>query len=363
MNNAYTARTTYPPTLPALSNFPDSGAFVRVDPSQEGTPPAPRDVASQLAMEVRNGLQSRPRSLKPWMLYDEAGSHLFEQITSLPEYYPTRTERTLLAGHADAILSSVFDGPQPLRIVELGAGSAAKTCMLLSAAARKNIDVIYMPLDVSAEALEMACSNVESAFPHVLLEPLVVNYVDTPPQLEPFDGRTLALYLGTSIGNFTPKESQPILRNLAAQLDHGDALLLGTDLVKEEPTLIAAYDDCQGVTAAFNLNILNRLNRELDADFDLMGFRHRALWNPLESRMEMHLESLRRQTVSVRQLGLELDFLRGETIHTENSYKFTDQTLGDLLSAAGFQIETTWKDPRRWYALTLNRRCKWDRLD
>ena len=363
MNHTYAARTTYPPTLPALGDFPDPGACVRADPSQRGTSTAPRDAPSQLAREVRHGLQSRPRSLKPWMLYDEAGSHLFEQITCLPEYYPTRTERTLLTSHADAILSSVYDGPEPLRIVEFGAGSAAKTCMLLSAAARKNIDVVYMPLDVSEEALEMACSNVGSAFPQVLLEPLVVNYVDTPPQIEPFDGRTLALYLGTSIGNFTPKESSPILRNLAAQLDPGDAFLLGADLVKEEPTLIAAYDDCQGVTAAFNLNLLNRLNRELDADFDLTGFAHRARWNPVESRMEMHLESLRRQSVSIPKLGLELDFFRGETIHTENSYKFTDQTLGDLLSASGFQIETTWKDPRRWYALTLNRRCKWDLLD
>jgi L-histidine Nalpha-methyltransferase len=143
------------------------------------------------------------------MLYDGLGSRLFEQITDLPEYYPTRTERSLLSRHADAIVASVTDGSQPLRVVELGAGSASKTCLLLAAATRLHLDVVYMPLDVSGDALDVACTNIQNSFPEVLLEPMVVNYVDSPPQLEAFDGSTLALYLGTSIGNFTPPESEP----------------------------------------------------------------------------------------------------------------------------------------------------------
>jgi L-histidine Nalpha-methyltransferase len=314
------------------------------------------EARTELIREVQNGLHSRPRSLKPWMLYDELGSRLFEEITALPEYYPTRTERSLLESRADAIVASACAHSQPLRVVELGAGTASKTCLLLAAAARRQIDVIYMPLDVSADALEIACRGIESAFPGVLLEPVVVNYVNSPPRLEEFDGSTLALYLGSSIGNFMPQESRTILRNIGSQLRNGDALVLGTDLVKEESTLIAAYDDDEGVTAAFNLNVLNRLNNELGADFDPAGFRHRARWNPVASRIEMHLECTRDQFVQIASAELELHFRKGETIHTENSYKFTENTLAALLSDSGFKIESTWKDGQNWYAVTLSRR-------
>jgi uncharacterized SAM-dependent methyltransferase len=165
------------------------------------------------------------------MFYDELGSLLFERITTLPEYYPTRTERSLLESHADAIVASACVDSQPLRLLELGAGTASKTCLLLAAAARRQIDVIYMPLDVSADALDIACQGIESAFPRVLVEPVVVNYVNSPPKLEEFDGSTVALYLGSSIGNFMPQESRTILRNVGSQLRSGDALVLGTDLV------------------------------------------------------------------------------------------------------------------------------------
>jgi L-histidine N-alpha-methyltransferase len=316
------------------------------------------DARTEMIREVLEGLRSRPRTLKPWLLYDDLGSRLFEQITDLPEYYPTRTERSLLSRHADAIVASVADGSRPLRVVELGAGSASKTCLLMAAATRLHLDVVYMPLDVSSDALDLACENIQNAFPRVRLEPLVVNYVRSPPQLEGFSGATLALYLGTSIGNFTPRESRTILRNLCSQLGSHDAFLLGTDLVKDESTLVAAYQDSQGVTAAFNLNILHRLNRELDANFDLSGFRHCARWNSFESRIEMHLESTSSQAVKIPAAGLELDLRPGETIHTENSYKFTDETLGALLFDSGFTPQTTWKDARQFYALTLSRTCE-----
>jgi len=189
--------------------------------------------------------------------------------------------------------------------------------------------------------------------PEVRMQPIVRNYVTHPLQLRPFDGTTLALYIGTSIGNFTPEEAQRILQNLRSQLLAGDALLLGTDMVKDERTLLAAYDDNDGITAAFNLNMLHRLNRELGANFDAAGFRHRALWNSIESRIEMHLESTQEQDVGIEEADLDLHFMPRETIHTENSYKFTDQGIRSLLEEVGFEIRGAWKDGRDWYTLTL----------
>src|SRR5579863_902651 len=315
---------------------------------------AAADVRKALTREVRRGLIARPRSLSPWMFYDAEGSRLFECITALPEYYPTRTERALLAGHADAIIARAHnDRSLPLRLVELGAGTASKTCILLEAALRFSDDVAYVPVDVCADAIELACQNVACTLPEVRIQPIVQNYVTNPLQLEPFDGTTLALYIGTSIGNFSPEEARLILRNLGIQLQSGDALLLGTDMVKDEPTLLAAYDDSDGITAAFNLNILHRLNRELGANFDAACFRHRVLWNSLKSRIEMHLECMQEQDVSIEHADLELHFRPRETVHTENSYKFTDQGIGRLLKHVGFEIRGAWKDRRGWYTLTL----------
>ena len=307
-----------------------------------------------LTCEVRRGLIARPRSLSPWMFYDAEGSRLFERITTLPEYYPTRTERAILAGNADAIVARAHnDRSLPLRVVELGAGTASKTRILLEAALRLSDDVTYVTVDVCSNALELACVNVECALPEVRVQPIVRNYVTHPLQLEPFDGTTLALYIGTSIGNFSPEEARLILRNLRAQLRTGDGLLLGTDMVKDEPTLLAAYDDSDGITAAFNLNILHRLNRELGANFDASSFRHRVLWNSIESRIEMHLESTQDQDVSIEDADVDLHFMPRETIHTENSYKFTDRGIRSLLNESGFETTGAWKDSHGWYALTL----------
>jgi len=320
----------------------------------EFEPRAGVDVRDALTCEVHCGLTARQRSLSPWMFYDAEGSRLFELITTLPEYYPTRTERAILAGHAEAMIAGVqCDRSLPLRVVELGAGSASKTSVLLEAALRLSDDVVYVPVDVCFNALESACQNIASAVPEVRIEPIVRNYVTHPLELEPFDGTTLAVYIGTSIGNFSPEEARLILQDLRAQLQTGDALLLGTDMVKDVRTLLAANDDGDGVTAAFNLNILHRLNRELGANFDTARFRHRAIWNPTESRIEMHLESRREQHVSIVHANLDLHFMTCETIHTENSYKFTDEGVGCLLNDAGFEIGEVWKDNRGWYAVTL----------
>jgi dimethylhistidine N-methyltransferase len=239
--------------------------------------------------------------------------------------------------------------------VELGAGTASKTTILLDAAARLKGEVSYAPVDVSSDALDVARETIAASLPWVCVSPLVANYVTHPPQLESFSGRTVGVYIGSSIGNFERDEARTILRNLGSQLQPGDALLLGVDMVKDEATLVAAYDDRGGVTAEFNLNMLHRLNRELGADFEPAGFRHRVLWNPTRSRIEMHLESTREQRVRIAAANLDLRFAKGERIHTENSYKFTDASICGLLSDAGFEVEQTWTDERKWYSVTLAR--------
>jgi L-histidine Nalpha-methyltransferase len=315
-----------------------------------------RDTREMLIWEVRRGLLMRPRSLSPWMFYDARGSRIFEEITQLAEYYPTRTERDILASCSDAIIAAACpDKSGSVRIVELGAGTASKSIILLDAAMRLRSEVLYAPVDVSSDALDVACETIAASLPEVCISPIVANYVTNPPQLESFSGTTLGLYIGSSIGNFAPEEARTILRDLAAQLQSGDALLLGVDMVKDESTLVAAYDDRGGVTAEFNLNMLHRLNRELDADFDPETFRHRALWNGARSRIEMHLESTRNQRVRIAAAQLDVYFKEGERIHTENSYKFTDATIRTLLRDGGFEVEQTWTDERAWYSVTLAR--------
>jgi dimethylhistidine N-methyltransferase len=309
-----------------------------------------------LVREVQRGLHVRPRSLAPWMFYDAHGSRIFERITQLPEYYLTRTELSILASSSDSMIAAARSRrAKSLRLLELGAGTASKTDVLLDAVVRLQGDVLYVPVDVSLDALEVARERINSTLPEVSVEPIVANYVMDPLRLEAFDDSTLALYLGSSIGNFSPDEARTILHNLGSQLRSGDALLIGIDLVKDESILEAAYDDKDGVTAEFNLNILSRLNRELGADFDPASFCHRALWNRVKSRIEMHLESTRDQHVRIPAAHLDLHFAAGETIHTENSYKFSRETIRILLQEAGFAFERAWTDVRGWYSVTLAR--------
>jgi dimethylhistidine N-methyltransferase len=319
------------------------------DPVTTATLPAVNDAVLHAAL---TGLTSSPKSLPPWLFYDERGSDLFEQITALPEYYLTRTERAIFAAHADEIFLDLI---APVTIAELGAGTAAKTGILLRAAAQRQGSVLYQPIDVSASALNAADATL-AAIPGLHIQPHVANYITEPYAIlrEP-QQKVLALYIGSSIGNFAPAQAVAILRTLRAHLAPGDALLLGTDLApgprKPVATLLAAYDDAAGVTAAFNRNILVRLNRELDADFDLDSFVHRARWNPTQSRMEMHLESRAAQTVRIA--GQSIAFAAGETIHTENSYKFSAASLAALVSSAGFTATRTFHDPAHTFAVTL----------
>jgi L-histidine Nalpha-methyltransferase len=316
-------------------------------------PKLPAIASSPVAVEVLNGLTDRPKTLSPWLFYDQKGSQLFEEITELPEYYVTRTERQILAEHADEIVIAAAGG-RDLSMIELGAGTATKTGLLLNAAVGLQGSVIYYPIDVSETALEEARTRLEAELPEVIVEPIVADYTEGMRQNSAsHPGRKLVLYIGSSIGNFSPADALEVLRGVRAQLLPGDCLLLGTDMVKDVNTLLAAYDDAAGVTARFNKNILVRINRELDANFNPKLFRHRARWNEEHSRIEMHLESLLAQKILLRALDTEVRFALGETIHTENSYKFTDQRAAALLTRAGFKLRQQWSDPNHWFTVYL----------
>jgi L-histidine Nalpha-methyltransferase len=312
-------------------------------------------LSDKVASSVYEGLLSRPKWLPSWLFYDSAGSRLFDEITRIPEYYVTRTERAILESCASEIVSRAAGG-NALRLVELGAGSAEKTRLLLSAAVQRQDTVFYEPVDVSASALIEAQMRIEEEIPGVLVCPRVADYtheleLDSTLPTE----RRLVLYIGSSIGNFEPGESLLLLERVRAALDPGDCLLLGVDLVKEQSVLLTAYDDQAGVTAAFNRNVLVRLNRELDADFHPESFAHRAIWNAEKSRMEMHLVSETKQTVWLPSIDLRVEFAADESIHTENSYKYRPGDAEALAAKAGFAHEATWMDERGWFAVCLAR--------
>lgn len=325
---------------------------------------SPEIVQERVASVVREGLTSRPKRLPSWLFYDEAGSRLFEEITGRPEYYLTRTERRIFADHAAGMIARAagadeFDlngtGCERLRIAELGAGSADKTRLLLQAAIARQGTVTYEPVDVSASALEAARERIERELPEVTVMPRVEDYCHQF-EIEASPGeRRLVLYIGSSIGNFEPWEAEQLLKRVHAGLSPGDGLLLGVDLAKDEATLLAAYDDAAGVTADFNLNLLARLNRELDAEFELDAFEHRAVWNGTESRMEMHLESRTAQRIRVNGLDMEVAFEAGERIHTENSYKYFAGQAEGLLRRAGFEPVESWTDEKGWFRVCLGR--------
>lgn len=345
------------PFIPAVSDVPE------IAPGSVLT----AGVVEAIACEARNGLTAMPKTLSPWLFYDESGSELFEQITELPEYYLTRTERALFATYADEIIARASEpsgsDPAPLlTLIELGAGTATKTGILLEAAVRRQHTVVYQPVDVSETALIAATDNIRANVPGVTVRCQVADYTSQPLPLNRLPNtRTLALYIGSSIGNFSPAEARGVLSNLRAQLLPGDQLLLGTDLgpgpAKTVTTLEAAYNDRAGVTAAFNRNVLVRLNRELGSDFRPYAFVHQSIWNPVESRIEMHLVSPVTQHVHIPAnsagSALSLHFAPGESIHTENSYKFTASSVRQLLTSSGFELTQTWLDRNQLFAVNL----------
>lgn len=312
-------------------------------------------IESPAGAAVRHGLSRCPKCLPAWLFYDGTGSRLFDRITGLPEYYLTRTERDILAAHAAAIVAQAAGGSR-LRIAELGAGSAAKTCLLLAAAVERQGRLLYEPIDVSAAALRSARRRIEAEIAGVTVIPHIMNYTNGLG-FEPLHQgeRRLVLYIGSSIGNFEPEEALRLLRRVRSSLRHGDAILLGVDLVKDPDILLKAYDDATGITAAFNRNILVRLNRELGAGFDPLAFAHRAVWNRSQSRIEMHLESRHAQRVYFAGLDMTVNFAAGETIHTENSYKYAPGQAESMLAHAGFDPAAGWTDEKSWFTVCLGR--------
>ncbi|HLI83293.1 MAG TPA: L-histidine N(alpha)-methyltransferase [Bryobacteraceae bacterium] len=297
---------------------------------------------NQFAQEVRAGLtRAGQKTISCRYLYDDVGSALFEAITRLPEYGLTRADARLLARHAQEIVAGV---PGRVVLVELGSGSGAKTRPILKQLGARQQDVVYYPIDVSAAALQRCARELE---PLATIVPLEENYLDGLEQVaeQRSPGETLLLlFLGSTIGNFELEAAMAFLGDVRAQLLPGDALLLGTDLVKPAGQMLVAYDDPAGVTAAFNRNLLSRINRELDADFDLSQFEHEARYDEGAQRIEMHLRSCRRQTVTIHKAGIAVEFLPGETIWTEASHKFRPEQIAAIARAACFRLERQWID-------------------
>nr|WP_326542145.1 L-histidine N(alpha)-methyltransferase [Pseudorhodoferax sp.] len=294
--------------------------------------------------DLHAALSAARRSISPKYFYDARGSQLFDDICELPEYYPTRTELALLRRHAGEI--AALAGPEA-ELVEFGAGSLRKVRLLLDELARP---ACYVPIDISGEHLAQAAAQLRRDYPGLAVHPVAADYTQalqlpTGPRKA---GMRLGFFPGSTIGNFDPEQALRFLR-MAARVLRGGALLLGADLVKDPAVLHAAYNDSAGVTAAFNLNLLARANRELGADFDLNGFAHGAFYNSPRRRIEMHLVSRRPQRVHLD--GQAYLFDEGETLHTENSYKFSVDSLRALAAEAGFAPGPVWTDPNRLFSL------------
>lgn len=308
---------------------------------------------SSLAHDVLVGLRGAPKSLPPKYFYDEVGSQLFDQICDTPEYYPTRTEQALLGRFADSIVHQT----NPRCIVELGSGSARKISTVLAAVERSTARCRYVPFDVSRSMLEASSRELLLRFPWLEVHAIAGDY-DRDFDALPLHGPTLFVFLGGTIGNFTPAEAALFLRKLRGHMRAGDHLLLGTDLIKDHDVLNAAYNDAAGVTAGFNKNVLAVINRRLDASFDADAFRHVAFFDPSEARIEMHLESTRAQSVPVRALGLEVEFAAGERILTEISRKFTRASVDQMLRAAGLGLDAWFAPTNGYFGLSVARRVE-----
>ena len=308
----------------------------------------PDDLAASLREDVRAGLTASPKVLPPKYFYDGRGSALFEEITRLPEYYPTRAERSILETRAD----EVADLTKARTLVELGSGSSEKTHLLLRALRRVGSLETYVPVDVSADAVEGALPGLVEAYPGLTVHGVVADFERHLDRL-PTDGPRLVAFLGGTIGNFEPAQRARFLAAVGATLRSGDAFLLGTDLVKDPARLVRAYDDAAGVTAAFDLNVLHVVNRELGADFDVTAFAHVAVWDAEAEWIEMRLRSLAAQTVRVAGLDLLVDFAEGEEMRTEISAKFREADVAAELTAAGLRPTCWWTDEAADYALSL----------
>jgi L-histidine N-alpha-methyltransferase len=313
------------------------------------------------AHDVLVGLTSVPKILLPKYFYDDLGSRLFEAICCLPEYYVTRAESEIVTESIGEVINEIAIPDQTsVRLIELGSGSAEKTQPVIESLLLRNTDLHYLPIDISLSSLERSSKDLLLAYPRLRITGYAADYSSAlgalrhTTALDQRDNlRTIVLFFGSSIGNLDPSESRDLLREVRTVLHPGDVLLLGADLKKSTKTLIPAYNDALGVTAAFNLNLLVRINRELDGNFDLDQFEHRAIYNEEHGRIEMHLFSRKAQTVQLRGINIEVSFERGESIHTENSYKFKVEELRELAGATGFYLKRIWFDSNQLFSFNM----------
>jgi L-histidine Nalpha-methyltransferase len=306
------------------------------------------DLHAELLRDVARGLSRPQKELPPKYFYDRRGSELFDEITRLPEYYLTRTERSLLDCWSGALMAAL----RPAALVELGAGSADKTRLLLDAMVYAESGELYVPIDVSAEFLDDAAAKLREEYPTLGIEPLVGDIAEPLDLGGDLPAPAIIAFLGSTIGNFDPAGAGQLLRNVAAAMRSGDRFLLGADLRKDPAVIERAYNDRQGVTAEFNVNVLRVLNRELGADFDLSRFEHRAFYDRVLHRIEMHLVSTDDQTVRIPGVG-DVRFAGGESIRTEISCKYDRASLTEMLGAAGMGIERWITDAASTYAIVV----------
>jgi dimethylhistidine N-methyltransferase len=310
-----------------------------------------QDRRAAFARDVRAGLNATPKYLSCCYFYDRDGSLLFEEICKLPEYYLTRAEREVLEAHADDLASLL---PAGVRVVELGSGYSVKTRLLLAAILRRQPRLHYVPVDICSVALQEAALVLRSEIPNLEITALAAEYHDALGYLKTLPTQPqLILWLGSNVGNFHRDEAAAFLERVREPLASGDRLLIGIDLRKDRAVLEPAYDDARGTTAEFNLNLLTRINRELDADFNLNAFRHRAVYDEEVGRVEMYVVSTRQQRVRIAAIDLDVQFAAGETIHTENSYKYSQTEIDALASAAGLRRECEWLDTGGRFSVNL----------
>ena len=307
--------------------------------------------SKDFARDVLEGLSASPKRLSPRYFYDETGSKLFEDICNLPEYYVTRTEYSIFRRFAPEIAGRSEGN---MGLIELGSGSSRKTCLLIEALISLQGHLHYFPIDISESILVPSANDLLKKYPELKITAHVAEYDAGIRRIGAGDfAQKLVIFLGSNIGNFEPHEAVDFLRKIRRELRAHDYFLLGTDMQKEVSVLESAYDDAQGVTAAFNLNLLHRINRELAGDFNVSRFSHVAFYNVAQSRIEMHLRSEVDQEVHIGQLRKTFPFAKGETIHTENSDKYSIAQINEMGSQAGFHVVQRWQDERGYFCVNL----------
>ena len=307
-------------------------------------------IEKTFAEEVYSSLNQDSKFINPKFFYDKKGSELFEKICTLPEYYPTRTEVSILKKLQNELPSFLSDD---FRLVELGSGASVKTRLILDIFTKLQDTTEYFPIDIS-EILTESSEQLLDDYSSLKITGIIDTYEGGLEFLKNYDEKkNLIIFLGSSFGNFSPKDGFKFLKNIYSTMKSGDLFLIGLDLVKDKQILESAYDDSQDVTAQFNLNVLSRINDELDADFDLNNFEHHAIYNEKEQRIEMYLKSLSEQSVVISKSNLELKLQKDELIHTEYSHKYRLSQIHDLLDDVGFDLKHTWFDEKKYFSLTL----------